>query len=165
MIKREIKFRGLYKGSWVHGSLITRTINGKTDYLIENCDSADFRQYEVDAESVGQYPGLKDKHGKDIYEGDILELVGGTCDFLRCGTYDYQVHLIGTKLVVQYLASGFTLRMPNHLNNNISNLVGNVDQYQFWNNTRSLEIIGNIYENPELLPENAIVSPSKTPEA
>ena len=76
-----------------------------------------------------QYTGLKDKNGKEIYEGDIL--VTGLC-----------VH----NCIVIFERGSFNLQTiekdTQYLNNT------------FWNKSKENEIIGNIYENHKLLKNN-----------
>jgi len=119
-MSREIKFRGktTIAERWVYGSLLIDWAG--TTQIWEKDSDGSLHNYIVDPESVGQYTGLKDKHGVEIYEGDV-----------DCHNW-----------VVFYdsESAGYKLRK----NNRIRALHYSLRKY---NN----HIIGNIYENPELL--------------
>ena len=77
-MKREILFRGkrVCDGHFVNGSLVE--VNGECDsnesvpHIVISYGPDTFDWFEVDPETVGQFIGITDIHGRKVFEGDIL---------------------------------------------------------------------------------------------
>jgi uncharacterized phage protein (TIGR01671 family) len=123
---RDIKFRGkTSEGKWEYGGVV---INPRGQWFITTFISGN----DVEPETVGQYTGLKDMNGKEIYEGDIVKRTSG---------------LIGDKYedfvgIVKFECASF----------NLESLDGK-DGIYLWDDVQYIEVLGNIYENPQLLKE------------
>jgi uncharacterized phage protein (TIGR01671 family) len=129
---REIKFRGLRTDGkrWITGSLVKYWTSESDSYLGIMGWKGD--HFEVLIESVGQFTGLTDSTGRDIYEGDIVKCLLATepedKGFI-CQFKDYRWKFKN----VRYPDDDFE---------------GTVNYNYIQQNC---EVIGNIYENPDLL--------------
>lgn len=135
---REIKFRGLHKGVLLPPESLTQ--------------SPLHRQWlgKIDAELM-QYTGLKDKNGKEIYEGDVLVIKIA----LFYGDEDK------FKGVVGFQDGTFCLERIDQPER--AKKQGYVERVRLWNDgehdhysleiieTFEMEVIGNVHENPELI--------------
>lgn len=130
---RVIKFRGksLNTGLWVYGDLTQR---GKRMFI----------EYEVNPETIGQFIGLFDKNGQEIYEGDIVRKI------TKSG---YPDNFVG-EIVFRNGLFGF--KNDNQYGSPVSIIVKSskwVDGNASGTSTYEYEVIGNIYDDTELLKE------------
>jgi uncharacterized phage protein (TIGR01671 family) len=153
-MKREIKFRAWNGHEIVYDVMVGKFgafyINpGDNGNGLDPNDSASLTPFNTKyfaATPIMQYTGLKDKNGKEVYEGDIIE-----CDSAIHTGVVYRYMIVWNDLIGRDEAAYFAEK------------VGTDDKYILFNgfgiNTR---IIGNIYENPELLNSSTTAKYQKT---
>lgn len=135
------EYRTSYKnGDWVYG-LVTEMYDDRFPNLPATMRNTDgVSNIDVDYKSIGQYTGLTDKNGKKIFEGDIIKQIN---------SYD---KLEMTGFVRFSKSSQFII---SHTYTEKENCYKRGKKKAFAIKT-NCEIIGNIYDNPELLEvENA----------
>lgn len=135
-MNREIKFRGKNKDiGWVEGQVaydlnedtyIIREVEQDSSYGLEETMLFATMWYRVDKETIGQYIGLHDENEKEIYEGDIV------------GDNKIKWIIKWNKNRMGFSLYPTTEQLYDEMPINVENKLG-------------FKILGNIYDNPELL--------------
>lgn len=135
---REIKFRGIQKttGSWIYGDLMHDTEGGCYIYPMDSVGL--YAANIVVATTVGEFTGLRDKNGKEIYEGDIVCITDNENDDSSNSEVKFRNGVFGVE--------NWTKKCLTTLN--FFMLDSNNDEQEY-----SIEVVGNIYDNRELLKE------------
>ena len=137
-MNRNIKFRGrcLDNNKWVYGDLEIRRATGQTFIHTYNDDGTYNKQHEVDPETVGQFTGWNPRKCGELYDGDII------------GFDDWAFNERQRK------------RMKHH--EGVIKWSDEYGKYQIWcsngcyegNDVADPQLLGNIYDNPELINDN-----------
>lgn len=120
---REILFRGKFGNEWKYGFL---SIEPKGLVIKEPYKNDSSNVWHIESDTIGQYTGLTDKNGTKIFEGDIVK-------------YGDTVHNVvfeqrnGTAYFGLVYSTLETL------------------SFGYYQDLKQIEVIGNIYDNPELL--------------
>ena len=141
-MNREILFRGkrVDNGEWVYGYLYQDGMIGCNIFQTKPHLAA----YIVDPSTVCQYTGLTDKNGVKIFEGDVVRMHYFFENYhpVTLGAFEDESEII-CKLSVTPLGVYFES----------ANMTGYLCDY-LEDPEEELEVIGNIFDNPELLEEN-----------
>lgn len=140
-MNREIKFRGycpdlkrLFFGGLDRSSNFADFII--YPFVVDGAGTTTTLRQRVSTDSIGQYTGLKDIKGKEIYEGDIVKwghIKGGE---------EYNIRIAEVKINPDLCFDCKNISRPH---------VFHFGSFMYRDTEKWLEIIGNIHENPELI--------------
>lgn len=127
---REILFRGrrVDNGEWAYGSLIIETNPFDKDMVMTHIYDNFYNEIIVDRRTIGQYTGLKDAKGTRVFEADIVKVYDVYCNETVVG-------------VVEFCDGSFRIYDKDFTS------------YDRWMYCK-VEVIGNAYDNQELLEGN-----------
>ena len=148
-MKREIKFRGRRtdNGEWVSGYLIEYNViraKGIAVGTVNMSCECEVRcnGYRVISETVGQFTGLPDKNGKEIYEGDIVRW-----DYCSNGEY-WRLAVVEINPDIRFNCA--PISKIGDIENSTTNIF-HYGNFAYTDTENHLEIIGNVYNNPKFL--------------
>lgn len=160
---REIKFRAYDKAN--ENMVYSNDIDCSIGYwfnighvgaicMIENsyCDEfgEEHTSYE-DIDNIMQYTELKDVDGKEIFEGDIVQCNGNKEDLHKIEFGQFGIRDFDTDEIVDFATGWYFKILENDIFSNISPMCYPVPLNTYWINKIDIKVIGNIYENRELL--------------
>ena len=183
-MNRTIKFRGkrIDNGEWVYGDLEYNRVKNIARIHTYDEDGEYFMQHLVAPSTVGQFTGLLDKNGKEIYEGDILESFSVYLAYQQVGNYpppnieveEYAIKRSINEVEFSYGSfniDGFPMMFEDMMNDGEEvdrtkerqefeamwedNSYDIRDKYPnlTWEDFYKPHIIGNIHDTPELINE------------
>ena len=135
---RQIKFRAqeIASNKWLYGDLR----HHKDDVCI--FEQGGTKGEQVKRETVGQFTGLTDELDREVYEGDIIKLDGSPEMGARVVVFYEESFNIATRKEYDYLQRGAHPYLNDY---------AKMDCLNTWSNSGLVRVIGNIYDNPELL--------------
>lgn len=123
-------------GQWIFGDLLQ---NGSITHISNFDNGVNREHYEVNPDTVGQFTGLVDKNGKEIYEGDIVN-----CDWRRHQDNSIKIYspekIYISQIIYANDIAGFHVIAKRGL------ILLTKTRCK-----RNLEVIGNVHDNPELI--------------
>ena len=144
---REIEFRGKSCDEWVYGHLLktekdevccVNCESKHSNYLIQTDELDKYNEYGkyyiTDDDTIGQYTGMKDKNGVKIYEGDIV----------YC-----QTKFGKAKAIIEFINGKFVA----HFDSAVTH-PKNGHYISYYDINKRFEVIGNKFDNTELLNES-----------
>jgi uncharacterized phage protein (TIGR01671 family) len=155
---REFLFKAkrIDNGEWVEGYYIRDQYHiGGKDIIFYRKDSDRFTVYTniIDIETLCQFTGLCDKNGKKIWENDILMCHGNPKDLAKVLFGEFGVRNIETGSIVDKVVGWHYEVVPTDEISRCEPFCWPMPLTEYYIDRCEMEVVGNIFDNPELLQE------------
>lgn len=159
---REILFKAkqIDNGEWIEGSLIDLDIDSGYCYIVQPYKKASIlpiiflitdRMKLVDPETLCQFTGLYDKNGNKIWKNDILMCHGNPKDLVKVLFGEFGVRNIETGSIVDKVVGWHYEIIPTDAISRCEPFCWSMPLTEDYIERCEMEVVGNIFDNPELL--------------
>ena len=163
---REIlsKAKQIDNGEWIEGSLIDLDIDNGYCYIVPPYKKASIlpiiflitdRMKLVDPETLCRFTGLCDKNGNKIWKNDILMCHGNPKDLVKAAFGEFGVRNIETGSIVDKVVGWHYEVVPTDAISRCEPFCWPMPLTEYYIDRCEMEVVGNIFDNPELLQEEA----------
>lgn len=161
---REIlsKAKQIDNGEWIEGSLIDLDIDSGYCYIVPPYKKASIlpiiflitgRMKLVDPETLCRFTGLCDKNGNKIWKNDILMCHGNPKDLVKVAFGEFGVRNIETGSIVDKVIGWYYEIIPTDAISRCEPFCWPMPLTKDYIDRCEMEVVGNIFDNPELLQE------------
>lgn len=163
---REILFKAkqIDNGEWIEGSLIDLDIDSGYCYIVQPYKKASIlpiiflitdRMKLVDPETLCQFTGICDKNGNKIWKNDILMCHGNPKDLVKVLFGEFGVRNIETGSIVDKVVGWHYEVVPTDAISRCEPFCWPMPLTEYYIDRCEMEVVGNIFDNPELLQEES----------
>ena len=161
---REILFKAkrIDNSKWIEGSVINLDPDSGYCYIVPMCEGASTLPVKalitsemelVDPETLCQFTGLCDKNGKKIWKNDILMCHGNSEDLVKAVFGEFDVRNIETGSIVDRVIGWHYEIIPTDAISRCEPFCWSMPLTKDYIDMCEMEVIGNIFDNKELLQE------------
>lgn len=151
---REILFKAkrIDNGEWVEGCLvIDHSRSNLFEYRMQPVESGALYAPPINPETLCRFTGFCDKNGKKIWKNDILMCHGNPKDLAKVLFGEFGVRDIGTGSIVDKVVGWHYEVVPTDAISRCEPFCWPMPLTEYYINRCEMEVVGNIFDNPELL--------------
>ena len=155
-----LKAKGLDNGQWIEGSYLfckdSATVFFKNEHYILKFDGYGIEHHAIDKDTICQYTGMTDKNGNKIWENDILRGHRNPNDLAKVVLGDFDVINAEGLERIDNVIGWHTEVIPTDAISRLEPFCLSMPLTDFYIKLSEWEVIGNIFDNPELLGDGEV---------